>query len=324
MSAPLTHVPSIVPPDAVEVTRGVWQWDLSLGARVCAIGVQADPSKDSAEWWDAQRATMPPYEFLREYGMDFGSYGGKPVFPEYQDRYHAAKAALAYVPNRTLLRGWDIPGPVGVTWLQRVPLRPLGRTGGEYDGGSRIHVLMEFLSDGSIEAAGKAALAITAESFPGATDVIDIADPAAFDNRANDTQSCADILRRTCGIHLRPGPRTITERHEPMRRALLAMVPNAAPNEPPGGLLVDPACPRIKEALRSGYHYKVLPGPQARFHDLPEKNWASHLIDALCYGIAKLEDTQHAARDLTTPSQPPLDFSFALGGYPTQREPSWR
>jgi hypothetical protein len=321
VTTPLTHKPAVIPQDAEEITRGAWQWDVSAGARVIAIGVQADAAKDSMMWWDAQRATMPPYEFLREYGLDFGALSGKPVFPEYQDRFHAATAPLAYQPNRPLVRGWDIPGPVGVAWLQRVALKPLGRVGVEYDGLVRIHVLAEFLSDGSIEAAGAAVQAITREQFPGVTDLVDFADPAAFDRKANDTQSCADILRRACGIHLRPGPRTITERHEPMRRALMAMNPNAAPTEPPGALLIDPACGRIKDALRSAYHYKPLPGPQSRYHDLPEKNWASHLADGLCYGLARLDEASLTAADVAKPSQPPLDYAHALGAYPSHR---WR
>jgi len=309
MSEPLPHVPSIVPTDAVAMGRGVWQWDLSSGARVVAVGVQADPSKDSIAWWESQRETMPPYEFLREYGLDFGVYGGKPVFPEYQDRYHTATGPLTYAPNRPLLRGWDVPGPIGVVWIQRAPLKALGPSASQYDGLSRIHVLAEFLMDGSIEEAGRQAQSLTRELFPGATDVVDIADPAAFDRRANDAQSCADILRRLCGIHLVPGPRTITERHEPVRRALLGVMPNVPMHDPPGKLLVDPGCARIKEAFRSGYHYKQLPGAQGRYHDIAEKNWASHLMDALCYAVARLDE----GADVTTP-QEPLDFSASTLG----------
>jgi hypothetical protein len=305
----LTHVPSIVPPDAREGTRGVWTWDLSGGSRVMAVGVQADPSKDSQAWWDAQRETMPPYEFLREYGLDFGVYGGKPVFPEYQDRYHAAPGPLSYAPNRPVLRGWDVPGPIGVVWLQRAPMKALGPSASQFDGLSRIHVLTEFLMDGSVEEAGRQVQALTRELFPGATDVVDVSDPAAFDRRANDAQSCADVLRRHCGIHLLPGPRTITERHEPLRRALLGVMPNVPPSDPPGKILFDPACPRIKEALRSGYHYKQLPGAQGRYHDIPEKNWASHLMDGLCYAIARLDEGAEG-----TGPQEPLDWGMAALG----------
>lgn len=311
---PLTHVPAIVPPDATLLGRGMWQWDLSAQARVIAVGVQADPLKDSMAWWTAQKDTMPPYEFLREYGLDFGVYGGKPVFPEFQDRYHRASSALAYAPNRPILRGWDVPGPIGVAWVQRTPLRPLGPSASQYDGLSRIHVLAEFLMDGSVEEAGRQVQAMTREQFPGATEIIDVADPAAFDRRANDTQSCADILRRTCGIHLMPGPRTVTERLEPMRRALLGVMPNIPPSEMPGKILFDPACPRLMDAMRSAYHYKQLPGAQGRYHDLPEKNWASHLIDGLCYAIARLDEDTRA--ESAEPLEP-LDWRDALGSLPS-------
>jgi hypothetical protein len=318
---PLTHVPAIVPGDAIPRGRGVWQWDLSGGARVMAVGVQADPAKDSQAWWEATRETMPPYEFLREYGLDFGVYGGKPVFPEYQDRYHAALAPLSYAPNRPLLRGWDVPGPIGVVWLQRTPLRALGPSASQFDGLARIHVLSEFIMDGSVEEAGRQVQAMTKELFPGVTDVVDVSDPAAFDRRANDAQSCADVLRRTCGIHLLPGPRTITERHEPVRRALLGVMPNISPAEPPGKLLFDPACQRCKEAMRSGYHYKQLPGAQGRYHDIPEKNWASHLMDALCYGVARLDE----GAEIAAP-QEPLEWGMALGAIPQSGGPGrrWR
>ena len=311
---PLPHVPAIVPPDARETTRGVWTWDLSAEARVMAVGVQADPLKDSLAWWARMRETMPPYEFLREYGLDFGVWGGKPVFPEYQDRYHKAPSPLAYAPNRPLLRGWDVPGPIGVAWVQRTPLRAMGPSAAQYDGLSRIHVLAEFLMDGSVAEAGRQVQAMTRESFPGATEVIDIADPAAFDRRANDTQSCADILRRECGIHLMPGPRTITERLEPMRRSLLGVMPNIPPSEPPGKILFDPACARLMEAMRSAYHFKQLPGAQGRYHDVPEKNWASHLIDGLCYAIARLDEDARA--ESAAPLEP-LDWREALGVYPS-------
>jgi hypothetical protein len=317
---PLGHVPSIIPPDAVEQGRGVWRWDLSTGARVMAVGVQADPLKDSEEWWESVRETMPPYEFLREYGLDFGIYGGKPVFPEYQDRYHSATKPLAYIANRPLIRGWDVPGPIGVVWVQRVSMKAIGPVASAYDGLSRIHVLAEFLMDGSVEETGRQVQALTKELFPGSTDVVDVCDPAAFDRRANDTQSCADILRRQCGIHMHPGPRTVTERLEPTRRALLGVVPNVPPSEPPGKLLVDPGCVRLKEAFRSAYHYKKLPGAQGRYHDMPEKNWASHLMDGLCVAISRMDEVASTEGQ----KNEPLDFSFALGAYPTHQDSRWR
>ena len=89
MTIPLEHRPQIVPPDAQELGRGLWTWDLSSGARIMAVGVQADPLKDSMEWWDRQRETMPTQEFLRGVRHRLRRVRGKPVYPEYQDRLHA-------------------------------------------------------------------------------------------------------------------------------------------------------------------------------------------------------------------------------------------
>jgi hypothetical protein len=323
MTPPLDYTPPIVPPDATALGRGVWQWDLSSGARVVAVGVQADPLKDSLDWWTRQQETMPHYEFLREYGIDFGIYGGKPVYPEYQDRLHAATAPLSYIPNRPLIRGWDVPGPVGVVWLQRVPLRATGPGTAQQDGVARCHVLAEFLMDGSVEDAGRQALALTREQFPQAGEVLDFADPAAFDRRANDSQSAADILRRTCGIHLAPGPRTLTARFEPVRRWLLGAHPYPAAGEPLGKLLLDPGCARLKDAFRSAYHFKLLPGAQGRYHDVPEKNWASHLMNALEYALGRLDAGLDEAAERETPA--PLEFPHAVGLFArTAREPRRR
>ena len=130
---------------------------------------------------------MPINEFSREYGLDFGVYGGKPVYPEYQDRYHASPTPLSYAPNLPLIRGWDVPGPIGVVWVQRTALKALGPSASQYDGLMRVHILAEFLMDGSIEEAGRQVQSLTRQFFPGATDVLDISDPAAFDRRANDS-----------------------------------------------------------------------------------------------------------------------------------------
>jgi hypothetical protein len=312
VSEPWTVRPAIIPGDAAELSPGLWQWDVSAQARVLAVGLQADPSKGTVAYVEALRATLPPYEWAREYLLDFSTHGGKPVYPEYEDRRHAAMTSLAYVPNRPLIRGWDIPGPVGIVWLQRVPVTARGQTG-LTDGPVRCHVLAELLLEGSVEEAGRQALALTREQFPAATDVVDFGDPAAFADRANDTQSCADILRRTCGIHLQPGPLTITDRLEPVRRWLLKSVPGIPLGEPTGALLVDPSCTRIKEGFKGGYCYRELTGSPGRYLDVPDKRAPhSHLMDALAYAVARLD----APPTVPTPdmdTSQPLEFHTGLG-----------
>ena len=235
------------------VGRGVWQWDLSSGARIMAVGVQADPLKDSTEWWARQQETMPQQEFLREYGIDFGVYGGKPVYPGISGPPRMPRPRRCPTsPTGRSFAGGTCPVPSAWSGSSVSHSAPPVPARAQHDGVARCHILAEFLMDGSVEEAGRQALAMTKEQFPQALEVIDFADPAAFDRRANDSQSAADILRRTCGIHLAPGPRTLTARFEPVRRWLLGAHPYPGAGEPLGKLLIDPNCPRFKEGFKSG------------------------------------------------------------------------
>ena len=281
-----------------------------------AVGVQADPLKDSVEWWSQQQETMPAAGISQGVRHRLRCIRRKACIRRISRSIACVSVPLSYVPNRPLIRGWDVPGPVGVVWLQRVPLRSTGPGQSQNDGFARCHILAEFLMDGSVEEAGPPSAGPDQEQFPQAVEVIDFADPAAFDRRANDSQSAADILRRSCGIHLSPGPRTLTARFEPVRRWLLGAHPYPGPGEPMGKLLIDPNCPRLKEAFKSAYHFKTLPGAQARYHDIPEKNWASHIMNALEYAIGRLD----AGLDEPDAHEAPAPLGIpARGGRPAAR-----
>jgi hypothetical protein len=68
---PITVRPTIIPPDAIEVMPGLWEWQRG-DARICAVGVQADPLKNSRRWLERQRETMPADAFRRDILLDFG------------------------------------------------------------------------------------------------------------------------------------------------------------------------------------------------------------------------------------------------------------
>jgi hypothetical protein len=78
---PITFRPAIVPPDAVEVMPGLWEWTRG-DARICVVGVQADPLKNSMAWLERMRETMPADEFRRECLLDFDG----PIEPPAESR----------------------------------------------------------------------------------------------------------------------------------------------------------------------------------------------------------------------------------------------
>lgn len=268
----------------------MYAWDVP-GARVILPFVTADPLKDDEDWWEAQQAGLPQQEFLREYGVDFGVFTGKPVYPEYRDHMHRSPGPLPFAPNRPIIRGWDIPGPLACVWMQLYPLKK-PREGSLAAPGYRLHVLAELYGDAGVADFGRLVIAQQALIFEAAGNAklnyIDWADPAAWSESANDRRTAASVLKAECGIVLNPGPVDNLARQEPVRKWLTRSVPTDRPNEPTGAMLIDPSCTMVRGGMKSGYHYKEIE-KSGRFKEIPEKNEYSHVMNALEYGIARLD-----------------------------------
>jgi hypothetical protein len=270
--------------------------------------VQADPLKDSEDWWEASREGMPAAEHAREYGVDFTVFSGKPVYPEYRDAQHLARSPLAYLPNRPICRGWDIPGPLATVWVQLVPLRiPGAKTFATPL--HRLHLLAEMYGDAGVEEYGRQVQQTSKLLFPQATQYLDWADPAAWAEVGHDKRSAADILRSRLNITLQKGAVDHTARQEAVRRWLGRMAP-VITSEPPGMLQIDPSCVLIRDGFKSGYHYQEIE-KSGRYKELPAKNEYSHLMNALEYVLSRLD-----APDTPAPVEAePLEFTGYLGGF---------
>lgn len=272
---PLKVKPAVVPPppEAEEPIRGLYVYTVP-GIDVWLPFLSADPLKDSEDFWEQAREGTPQNEFLREYGVDFGVFEGKPVYPEYQDRFHlwpADRGPLRYVANRPIIRGWDIPGPLACAWVQVVPIPKPGSKKTD-DPAARIHVLAEMMADSSVSEFGNMVKSFSATQFPQATQYLDWCDPAAWAKQPNDKVSARDELRRKCDIHLNQGPVTLLDRLEPVRRWLTGLMAAAPLGDPPGKFILDWSCLRIRDAMKSGYHYGEIQKGSGRYRDVPEKN----------------------------------------------------
>lgn len=303
---PLTLRPAIVPPGAAEPMRGVWEWRVP-GATVILPFLSADPLEDDEEALERREAGMPPHEAAREHRVDFAVFTGKPVYPEYRDHRHLARGPLPYVPNRPILRGWDVPGPIACAWGQLVPMPQPGRN--RTDGAVyRFHGLAELYADIGVTAAGELVRQQSAMLFPDVRQFLDWADPQAFAKTGNDKRSAADELRKL-GILLNPSAITNTERQIAVRTWLTRSVPTATDHEPAGAFLLDPSCVITRDGFKSGYHYKEIE-KSGRFKEVPEKNEFSHLLNAWEYLMARLEVS---APETARAKAEPLEFRQVLG-----------
>lgn len=221
-------------------------------------------------------------------------FTGKPVYSEYRDHMHRSPGPLPFAPNRPIIRGWDIPGPLACVWMQLYPMAKQ-REGSVAAPRFRLHVLAELYGDAGVAEFGRLVVAQQALIFEAAggakLQFIDWADPAAWSESSNDRQTAAQVLKRECGITLNPGPVDNLARQEPVRKWLTRSVPTERPNEPTGAMLIDPSCVLIRDGMKSGYHYKEIE-KSGRFKEVPEKNEYSHVMNALEYGVSRLEHSQ--------------------------------
>jgi hypothetical protein len=113
-----------------------------------------------------------------------------------------------------------------------------------------------------------------AQTFPGAP-ILVIGDPAGTARAQTDEKTVYDILEQE-GLMAKPAyTNSIIARITAVEQFLNRQVDTGA------GMLVDPSCRPLINALRGKYRYKIK--NNGEMDDTPDKNEASHIADALQY-----------------------------------------
>jgi hypothetical protein len=125
-----------------------------------------------------------------------------------------------------------------------------------------------------------------AQGFPGAP-VLVIGDPAGTSRAQTDEKTVYDILSQE-GFNAKPAyTNSIVARITAVEQFLNRQIDTGP------GVLIDPACRPLINALRGKYRYKLK--KSGEFEDEPEKNEASHIADALQY-LCLHADAQQGGR----------------------------
>ncbi len=188
---------------------------------------------------------------------------GKPVWPGFREEHHMAREALTAMAGHPLFVGID---------FGRTPAAVMGQ---------RIFDRWRILGELTAEDVGAKTFAgllkrFLAERFPG-LDCRLFGDPAG-QNLAEADDISPFLMFRAAGLAIRPAPS-----NDPVIRIgaveeLLAAAPEGRPR-----LTLSPACVRLAAALAGDYQYKRIQGAGERFDEVPFKNAASHIADALQY-----------------------------------------
>ena len=213
---------------------------------------------------------------------------GKPVHPDYQESTHRAKEVLKPILGIPIRVGMDFGLTPAAAFLQKTP-------------SGRWHAIDEIVfEDGD---AKKLADAIKVKVSELREMVDDSASPLQFifrgdpsggsGSQADKDQTVFKVLRLN-GVNATPAstndPRI---RRRALDRPLTRMV-NGGP-----GILFSPRCKFLRKALAGQFCYrrKKIAGDE-RFHDVPDKNFYSHIAEACEYAL--MDGGEHEVVDADT------------------------
>lgn len=193
------------------------------------------------------------------------SLAGQAVFRSFDMDFHVAKQAVRHIENglRPLIIGMDFGlNPSAVV--------------GQVDAMGRLLILRALTSDGMgllrfLRTVLKPELV---NSFPGCP-VLVVGDPAGTARAQTDEKTVYDILRQEKFKAVPARTNSIIARITAVEQFLTRQVDAGA------GMLIDPSCKPLINALRGGYRYKIK--NNGEYEDTPEKNIHSHIADACQY-----------------------------------------
>lgn len=305
--------------DALTGRVGRYPAMIQGGATWSGITMDTNPPDDQSWWYNAAECETPHgWEFFHQPGADTaeaenllnlpgdyysrlipgkdedwikvyvkGEYGflieGKPVYPMYRDRFHAAKEVLEASPALPILIGADF----GLT-----PAAVLT----QHMANGQWRIIDEYITDscGVIRFA-ELVLQYCADNYPkhalilpkdflmkgSARPIQGFGDPAGNVRGQNDEKTAIDIMKEYTAWPWKTAP---TNDFTMRREVVVAALNRAIDGEP--GILVSPKAKMIRKGFSSGYHYKFIRsanGSMSQVHETPAKNEYSHPHDGLQY-----------------------------------------
>lgn len=206
---------------------------------------------------------------------DYGSsLSGKPVFPNYNDMIHCAKAPLEAMRGTPLLLGWDFglcPSCIIAQLTHNGKIRILDEVVGENVG------LRQFVRD--------VAKPFVQTKYNG-LEHLGWSDPAGTERSDSDEARCLDELNRA-GF---PTAMASTNLFPPRREAVDTYLRKMIMGEP--GFVLSPTCTTLRQGLKGKYRYaQTRTSTGIKISARPEKNAWSHICDALQYICVSIEKT---------------------------------
>jgi hypothetical protein len=229
------------------------------------------------EYWLRQTHGADP-EWVKVYCM--GEYGsivrGKPVYPEYSDAAHYSREPLDVYRGLPLIIGWDFGLTPACAFLQATPK-------------GTVQVIDECVSTDMelrrfVEEIVNPKIRTEYYGIP----IISVGDPAGDARSQTDGRTCMNILAE-CGIPTVPAStNNPIARRDAVKYYLTRMVDGGP------AFKLGPKCPTLRKAFQGEYQFKEMRiggvYGRKRYHEIAEKNFFSHISDALQYGFLQIRE----------------------------------
>ena len=199
-----------------------------------------------------------------------GQYGylitGKPVFSSFNDHVHVAPRKLEYIRGLDLVAGFDFGLTPAVVFGQVTPM-------------GQLQILDELVSDGMglRQFCENQVLPLLRQKYFGAN-VIGFGDPSGVARAPTDEKTCFEILHSPeIGLtNILPAP---TNALVPRIGAVEFFLNKMSYGEP--SFILSPNCHSVRRAMNGAYQYGKDPRGDGEYKNVPLKNFASHVADAL-------------------------------------------
>jgi hypothetical protein len=239
------------------------RWNPKNKFCVLTLHYSADPEKNTPEWIAKEKAGTSERGWKREYEIDYDTFEGKAVFPEFT-QHHIKTFEYEPMPIKFVYRGWDFGyhhPAVTIAWIN------------EFD---QLLVRKEILgNDEGIKDFGTRVIHICRNEFPNAK-WIDACDPAGHQKNDKSEFTSVEVLG-SLGVYPTSKPSNIQEKLEILRQRLKIR------NDGKYGLLIHPECTRLINGFKGGYRYaEDIEGKVS--DEVPIKdNYYDNIFDSLEY-----------------------------------------
>lgn len=239
----------------------------------------ADPAKRTKEFKEHIRQSMPIRDYLMEYELNWESWEGLPVFPDWDKSRHGSIEKIRPLVGLPLLRGWDFgltPACI-VAQLQ----------------GDTLVVLKEFTAiNMGADRFSDIVLRECANLFPPWSDKRtqwkDFIDPSGEFRKDTDEGTCAKILDQK-GVNPIPGAIAWEERRTSVEHFLTRFTKDGS------CLKVNISeCPQIVKGFDGGYRYSDRAAEVEPNKIRPIKNEYSHPHDGLQMICSRITQMRHS------------------------------